>query len=79
MENVADAVMGLIARLGGFAKGDYRVFSPRYFYLVEVPVRISLIETAFIALAAILSSSLAAGSAASRLSKLDPAQVLRYE
>ncbi len=78
-EFLTKAVMGLVASLAGGKAGDYRIFSPRYFYLVDVPVRVSFAETTFIAGAAIASSAFAAGSAASRLSRLDPAQVLRYE
>ncbi len=77
--SVASMFMGLLARFTGGQVGDYRIFSPRYFYILDVPVRVSFAETAFIAFAAIASSAIAAGSAASRLSRLDPAQVLRYE
>jgi lipoprotein-releasing system permease protein len=77
--SVAGWFMGIVASLTGAQAGDYRIFSPQYFYIIDVPVRVSFAESAFIAFAAIASSAFAAGSAASRLSRLDPAQVLRYE
>lgn len=61
------------------ADGDYRVFSPQYFYLVEVPVRVLFPETFFIVAAAVGSSAAAASAAASKAARLAPAEVLRYE
>jgi lipoprotein-releasing system permease protein len=73
------------ARLGGMAPGgaggggDFSVFSPRYFYLMEVPVRILFPETFFIVAAAIASSGLAAAVATSEVAELEPSELLRYE
>jgi lipoprotein-releasing system permease protein len=58
---------------------DYRLFSPQYFYLVEVPVRVLFPETFFIVAAAIGSSAAAAGAASSKAIGLAPSEVLHYE
>lgn len=49
------------------------------FYLDRVPVRISAAETAFIALAAVFASAVAARTAAARAVMPSPAEVLRNE
>jgi lipoprotein-releasing system permease protein len=79
-EMVAEGVASLAARVAGIAAGgDYRVFSPQYFYLAEVPVRVLFPETFFIVAAAVGSSAAAASAAASKAAALAPAEVLRYE
>jgi lipoprotein-releasing system permease protein len=79
-ESVANAVAGLASRIiGSLGGGDFRVFSPKYFYLLEVPVRVLFPETFFVTAAAIASATAAAASAAGRVSGLAPAEVLRYE
>ncbi len=80
VEAVVNAVAGLAYRmLGTSAEADFRVFSPQYFYLLEVPVRVLFPETFFVTAGAIASAAGAAASAASRISDLAPAEVLRYE
>jgi lipoprotein-releasing system permease protein len=70
----------IVARFRGMAGGgDFQVFSPRYFYLVEVPVRVLFPETFFIFAAAVGSAILSAGIAARSVSRLEPAAVLRCE
>lgn len=69
----------LFSRLSGGESRDLRIFSPAYFYLLEVPVRVSVAETFFVAASAVASSTFAAWSAIRRLSGLQPAAVLRYE
>lgn len=69
----------LVSRIAGGTGGDFRVFSPRDFYLVEVPVRVFFPETLFIVAAAASSGALAAGAAAGRVLTLDPAEALHYE
>jgi lipoprotein-releasing system permease protein len=79
-ELVARGAAALASRVAGLASGgDYRVFSPQYFYLAEVPVRVLFPETFFIVAAAVGSSAAAASAAASRAASLAPAEVLRYE
>lgn len=80
VEAVVNAVAGFAYRmLGTFRGSDFRVFSPQYFYLLEVPVRVLFPETFFVTAGAIASAAGAAASAASRISDLAPAEVLRYE
>lgn len=80
IEGLVNAAASLASRIiGGIRGQDFRVFSPRYFYLLEVPVRVLFPETFFLTAAAIASAAVAAASAAGRVSRLAPAEVLRYE
>ncbi|MBL8967710.1 MAG: ABC transporter permease [Spirochaetaceae bacterium] len=79
VEALVNGAVALWARLSGGGGADFRVFSPQYFYLMEVPVRVLFPETLFIVAAAVASAAAAAGSAAARVSGLAPAEVLRYE
>jgi lipoprotein-releasing system permease protein len=79
-EAVMNGLAALVSALGG--RGgveDYRVFSPQYFYLMEVPVRVVFGETLFVAAIAIASAALAASVASRQVASLAPAEVLRYE
>jgi lipoprotein-releasing system permease protein len=58
---------------------SFSLFSPEYFYLEAVPVRIFLPETVFVFLFGVLSSTIASWMAMSVLVTLKPAEVLRYE
>lgn len=58
---------------------EFAVFSPVYFYMEDIPVRIFFYEILFIFLFGIFSSSIAAMTASRRILKLKPAEVLRYE
>ena len=79
-ESIVNGVSGLLARMAGApGASDFRVFSPQYFYLMEVPVRVLFPETLFIVAAAVASAMVSAGAAASSVSRLEPAAVLRYE
>ncbi|MDR1933169.1 MAG: ABC transporter permease [Spirochaetales bacterium] len=55
------------------------LFSPAYFYLTEVPSKISWTEALFIYSFAMLSTTLAAYFASGRVASIKPAEVLRYE
>jgi lipoprotein-releasing system permease protein len=80
VETIVNGAVDLAARmLGSFGGSDFRIFSPQYFYLMEVPVRVLFPETFFVTAAAIASAAAAAASAAGRVSGLAPAEVLRYE
>jgi lipoprotein-releasing system permease protein len=80
VEAVVNWAASLWASLSGrFSGGDFRVFSPQYFYLMEVPVSVLFPETFFITAAAIASAAAAAAAAARRISRLAPSEVLRYE
>lgn len=74
------AIAGAFAALGlGSGSGDYRLFSPSYFYIDKIPVSISAPELLFIAGTAIASTVLAAFSAASKVSEAKPSEVFRNE
>jgi lipoprotein-releasing system permease protein len=80
VEAIVNGVSALASRIAGsLGGGDFRVFSPQYFYLMEVPVRVLFPETFFVTAAAIGAAALAAAAAARRISSLAPAEVLRYE
>jgi lipoprotein-releasing system permease protein len=80
VEAVVNAVSALVFRIAGsLGGGDFRIFSPQYFYLMEVPVRVLFPETFFVTAAAIAAAVAAAAAAARRISLLAPAEVLRYE
>ena len=69
-----------LASLGlGSGSGDFRLFSPSYFYIDKIPVSISAPELLFIAATAIASTVLAALSAASKVSEAKPSEVFRNE
>jgi lipoprotein-releasing system permease protein len=69
----------LVAGLGGRAGADLSIYSPRYFYLMEVPVRILYPETVFVVASAIASVVAAAAQAAAHVASFEPAELLRHE
>lgn len=74
------AITAGLASLGlGSGAGDYRLFSPSYFYIDKIPVSISAQELLFIAATAAASTVLAAFSAASKVSEAKPSEVFRNE
>ena len=80
VEGLVNGISSLVTWIiGGLGRNNFRVFSPQYFYLLEVPVRVLFPETFLITVAAIASSAAAAATAAGRVSHLVPAEVLRYE
>lgn len=58
---------------------DFRVFSPDYFYLDQVPTEVLLGELLGIFLFAVGSATVAAYVASRRVASIKPAEVLRYE
>lgn len=56
-----------------------RFFSPEYFYVGDVPVRLPFAETLFIASAGAVSALAAAWAASARVSTILPSEVLRDE
>jgi len=66
--------------LGGNAGAEeFAVFSPRIFYIKEIPSRVIPHEVLLIFLFGFLSALLAAWFASGKVSSLRPAEVLRYE
>ena len=61
-------------------KGEsFALFSPTYFYLTEVPIRIILRETTAIFIFAVISATVAAYIASHRVSQAMPSRILRWE
>jgi len=74
-----DALNAVASLFGGGAIGDFAVFSPAVFYLTEIPSRVIPGEVALIFGFGFLSSLAAAFFASRRVSRILPAEVLRYE
>jgi lipoprotein-releasing system permease protein len=80
-EQLVNLLASLIFRLAApLAGGEpFSLFSPAYFYISEIPSRVLFHETFLIVLFAIVSCTLAALFASSRVRAVRPAEVLRYE
>jgi lipoprotein-releasing system permease protein len=70
----------LSALTGGALQGeDFSIFSPAVFYIKEVPSRVIFHEVLLICLFGLLSATGAAWLASGKISRIKPAEVLRYE
>lgn len=58
---------------------NFSLFSPEYFYLDTIPARMLFPEVLFVFLFGVLSAAFAAALASRAITKLKPAEVLRYE
>jgi len=76
---VIDAINQIALLTGGGSIGDFAVFSPAVFYLVEIPSRVIPREVAMIFGFGFFSSLLAAWFASGRVSRILPSEVLRCE
>ena len=74
--NIANVLAGF---LGAGHTGSFAVFSPQIFYLKEIPSRILPQEVILIFLFGLLSAIGAAWFASRKASRIQPAEVLRYE
>jgi len=74
--NTAALQLGLI---DGWGAGGFAIFSPAVFYIREIPSRIIPHEVAIVFMFGFLSSLLAAWFASGKVSKIQPAEVLRSE
>jgi lipoprotein-releasing system permease protein len=74
LETIVNGVLYLLYRGGGFA-----VFSPAVFYIKELRARIIPHEVLLIFLFGLFSALAAAWFASGRVSRIRPAEVLRYE
>jgi lipoprotein-releasing system permease protein len=84
LETLVNAPLALFHRLstflgGGGGAGEFAVFSPRIFYIKEIPSRIIPGEVFLIFMFGFLSALLAAWFASGKISRTKPAEVLRYE
>ncbi|MDR3160816.1 MAG: ABC transporter permease [Spirochaetaceae bacterium] len=64
---------------GGGMEGNFAIFSPAIFYIKEIPSRVIPLEVFLIFMFGFLSAVLAAWFASGRISRTNPAEVLRYE
>ena len=82
LENVVNFFIYIINILSGHLSGhveEFAVFSPRIFYIKEIPSRVIPHEVILIFLFGFLSALLAAWFASGKVSGTKPAEVLRYE
>ena len=83
LETVVNFFIGMINEiaflLGADGAASFSVFSPTIFYIKEIPSRIIPFEVILICLFGLLSALLAAWFASGRVSRMRPAEVLRYE
>ena len=83
LELIVNFFIGIVNIFAGFfgagAAGDFAIFSPAVFYIKEIPSRIIPHEVALICMFGFLSALLAAWFASGRVSRIRPAEVLRYE
>jgi lipoprotein-releasing system permease protein len=69
----------LLALLGMDFFMDFKVFSTKIFYIKETPSRIIPLEVLFIFMFGFLSALIAGWIASRKITKIQPAEVLRYE
>jgi lipoprotein-releasing system permease protein len=83
LEGIVNFCIGIInvfaGMLGTGTAEEFAVFSPAVFYIKEIPSRIIPHEVALICMFGFFSALLAAWFASGRVSRIRPAEVLRYE
>jgi lipoprotein-releasing system permease protein len=83
VENIVNWFIDIIniiaAFLGIGMAGNFAVFSPTIFYIKEIPSRILPFEVLLIFMFGFISALAAAWFASRKISKIQPAEVLRYE
>ncbi|MDR1839537.1 MAG: ABC transporter permease [Treponema sp.] len=83
VENIVNAFIGILNMLSSFFGAgwinSFSVFSPAVFYLKEIPSRILPYEVIIIFMFGFLSALSAAWFASRKVTKIQPAEVLRYE
>jgi len=72
-------IQSLLAGLGYEFSEDFKVFSTKVFYIKETPSRILPLEVLFIFIFGFLSALVAGWIASRKITKIQPAEVLRYE
>lgn len=72
-------VVGFIYQIAGGAGRIFSFFSPDLFYIGDVPVRLTFVETLFITIAGAVSALAAAWAASAKVSRILPSEVLRDE
>jgi lipoprotein-releasing system permease protein len=83
LEKVINFFINIINIFAGFlgigGAGEFAIFSPAVFYIKEIPSRIIPHEVALVFMFGFLSALLAAWFASGKVSRIRPAEVLRYE
>jgi lipoprotein-releasing system permease protein len=79
LETAVNGVLSLINFAMGGGPGEFAIFSPAVFYIRGIPSRIIPYEVLLIFMFGFLSAVLAAWFASGRVSRIRPAEVLRYE
>jgi lipoprotein-releasing system permease protein len=81
IEAIVNAILYVwnVVRFHSGGGGDFKVFSPTYFYLLRVPSKILFSETLFIFSAGVASAAISAWAASRRVLRFRPAEVLRNE
>jgi lipoprotein-releasing system permease protein len=81
LEGVVNGCIGILNGLSGSLGGpaEFAVFSPAVFYIKEIPSRVIPQEVFLIFMFGFLSALLAAWFASGKVSRIRPAEVLRYE
>ncbi|MDR2516923.1 MAG: FtsX-like permease family protein, partial [Spirochaetaceae bacterium] len=79
LEKAVNAIIGLVNAIAGGNTGEFAVFSPAVFYIKEVPSRVIPHEVALIYFFGVFSALAASWLASARVSRTNPAEVLRYE
>ena len=74
-----ESLMAMVSGLFPGANGSFSFFSPDFFYISDVPVRLPFIEVLFIFISGGASAMAAAWAASTRISSLMPSEVLRDE
>jgi lipoprotein-releasing system permease protein len=75
--NIVNVIVGFLGGPGGI--GDFFFFPPAVFYIREIPSRIIPGEVVLVFLFGLFSALLAAWFASRKISRIRPAEVLRYE
>ncbi len=79
-ESLVNGASAFAGALFALPAGErFTIFSPEYFYLDSVPVRLLFPEVLFVFLFGVLSAAAAAWMASRTITRLRPAEVLRYE
>jgi lipoprotein-releasing system permease protein len=81
LEGAVNGLIGILNGLSGSFGGaaEFAIFSPAVFYIKEIPSRVVPYEMVLIFLFGFLSALLAAWFASGKVSRIRPAEVLRYE
>lgn len=79
-EHIVNGVHAFLSALLQNESGDsFSLFSPEFFYMQEIPVRVFMGEVLFVFVFGLFSATAAALIASKKITAMKPAEVLRYE